>query len=415
MNKLSLFWGDLTDPYFRWSFTADAAASEKAGVLHPLQNRRMLKADLGVMAEMARDAKVELVLSAIDIHVNQITMPNKAVRHLRKAAPFLLEEQVADSIDKLFIAVGERLGNDKIPVRGVNQQYLQELLRIFTQAEIALKSIKVDLDLIDQPKQGLSLLLLADQVLVVEDSGQRWSCNQEDFSWLVQKNIEDSEQDYPVARPLQIISEDSELATLFESQLPAGRFAPQSEIVDSVDDFLAAHVTQGINLLQGEFEVKEQNSPMKIFLLRVASLFGLVLLAQVFYQGSQIYALEVQKNRLDEEKAGLWQQAFPGRKMPDNEDKVLRTYLKDAGGSGEAAFLTLLESSMASLTNLDAVYPTNISFDAAKNELRLDIIAQDLGVLNQYRDALVKAGHQVEQSSATQRGDSYSSRLIINH
>ena len=38
---------------------------------------------------------------------------------------------------------------------------------------------------------------------------------------------------------------------------------------------------------------------------------------------------------------------------------------------------------------------------------------KDLPILNSYRDELKNAGHEVDMSSATQRGEGYSSRLII--
>jgi type II secretory pathway component PulL len=56
---------------------------------------------------------------------------------------------------------------------------------------------------------------------------------------------------------------------------------------------------------------------------------------------------------------------------------------------------------------------TNIAFDAGKSELKIDLHADSLQKLNDYRDALVAAGLDVEMSSATQSGEGYNSRLTI--
>ena len=122
-----------------------------------------------------------------------------------------------------------------------------------------------------------------------------------------------------------------------------------------------------------------------------------------------------QKTQLDEQKKTLYKQAFPGSRQLRGIEKKMRQHVKSLGtGSGEVDFLSLLSSSTELMTDLEKIYPTNISYDHIKRELRMDVIASDLVSLDQFADALKKEGHQVEKSSETQRGDGYSSRLIIS-
>lgn len=415
MNKLTIFWGDKNAQSFRWYIENSKNIEQTSKAIHDLESKEILKADLNVLADMADGASVRLVISSNDVHINQVDMPNKAQRHLRKAVPFLLEEQLAESVDDVFIAIGERLKNQKTPVRAISSKYFKQILKQFESAEIKLASVTVDTDLLATPEEGYQVAFLENYLLLKQDNEQCWSCNQSDFSWLVQKQLaDDTEDELPIAIPMNVVCDDEEAYTLFENQLPVGRFAPHMQLVESVEQSFLATQQPSINLLQGEFEPKVENSPLQKMLIKVASIAALILVTHIAYQGSQWVSLEQQKSLLGKERNALWKQAFPSRQLPSNPDKSLRSFLKTlSGADGESSFLALLQSTTTKINNLERLYPTNISYDASRNELRMDLIAIDLPILNQYRDVLSQSGHQVEMSSATQRGDGYSSRLII--
>ena len=416
MNKLTIFWSDRSAAHFYWCIDTSRSSVEANSAIPMLESHRILKADLACMADLAQSCSVEVVVAGNDIHYNQVTLPNKAQRHLRKAVPFLLEEQLADSVDDMFIAVGSRQSDGSIPVRGIALDHLQQIVDAFSEAEIKLNSVRTDLDLVTQPEVGYEIVLFNNQALIADEKGQRWSCDVEDFSWLVQKQLaeQEDEEEMPIAMPLVVTCNEEDDYKIFEQQLPAGRFAPSPNIVDSIEESLSKSDEPVLSLLQGEFEPKAESSPLKAMLLKVASIAAIVLTAHLIYQGSQWVALDSQKTLLGKERAALWKQAFPGRKVPSNPDKALRSFMRTlSGAKGEGGFLSLLQSTSSLIKDLEQLYPTNISYNSSRNELRMDLIAKDLPILNNYRDELKKAGHQVDMSSATQRGEGYSSRLII--
>ncbi len=415
MSKLTVFWGDKSSNKFYWQVEQHLSAHSSMA-LPELESHEILKADLACIADMAAKRKVELVLSCRDIHSNQVDLPGKAQRHMRKAVPYIIEEQVSEPVDQLFFALGERSADGKIPVRAVNQGYLQSILDSFESAEVKVDCVRVDLDMVESRDDEYQIVLFDNQVLAVDDKGNRWSCHVDDFGWLVQKQIEENseEDDLPVAIPMTVLSENDELRYQFESQLPAGRFAPDYQLVDSIMASLFASNETIFTLLQGEFELKVENSPLKSMLQKLGTLAAILLVANLVYMGSQTITLKSQFSQLTKERAALWKQAFPGRKMPSSPDRTLRSFLKTAGGgNGDSSFLTMLDSISGKFKDLKQLYPTNISYNAKRNELRVDLIARDLPVLNQYRDDLKKSGFQVDMSSANQRGDGYSSRLIV--
>lgn len=414
MNKLTIFWNDRGAAHFNWWLSDQAQPIDSAIPL--LESHEILKADLACMADVAAGRQVELVISSHDVHFNQVNIPGKAQRHLRKAVPYLLEEQLADSVDELFMAFGNKRSSGDIPVRALALDYLQQIVDQFKEAEVKLDSVVTDLDLLESPEEGILVILNGDQVFVNDSNVGAWQCEQQDFSWLVQKQLNENQEDdeMPIAIPMKVVVENQEAYQLFEQNLPAGRFAPFAEEAESISEYLSQTRAKPINLLQGEFEPKAESSPLKNMLLKVAMVAGVVLTAHLLYQGSQWFSLKAESEYLLKERNALWKQAFPGRKVTSSPLRSMQSFIRTLGQSGgEGGFLNLLKSTTGLIKDLSSLYPTNISYNAARNELRMDIIAKDLPILNSYRDELKNAGHEVDMSSATQRGEGYSSRLII--
>jgi len=419
MTKLVLFWGEKDDQLFHWRLTHSqkndpSKTSDLLAQNYQLESKEILKADLACLADMAQTSSVTLVLSSIDIATAQVEVPNKAQRLLRKAIPYMLEDEFATSVDDLFFAFSERNANNLLPVRAIERNYLESLLELFRSAEINLSEIVVDIDLLSPPQEGIKLTVSDSQCLVVDDKNERWHCHPDDFSWLIQKQIslDDTDEALPVAISMDIYSEQP--SDKFIHRLPVGRFAPEHHQQDDLLEFMITQEQKSINLLQAEYEPKKENAKLTSFLLKVASIAGFVLITHLVYQGINIYSLSKQKQQLDTQKITLYKQAFPGTKRIRNPEKSMRTYIKGLGSSsGDGDFLSLLTSSSEMLTDLSKIYPTNINYDNTRSELRLDVIASDLVILDQYALALTASGHQVEKSSETKRGDGYSSRLII--
>jgi general secretion pathway protein L len=419
MAKLILFWGEKYNQSFTWRLSTSQGNGSPQTAAHLLDNyqlesKQILKADLACIADMAESNSVTLVLSSIDIVTAHVEVPNKAQRLLRKVVPYMLEDEIATSVDDLFFAFAERNKLNHLPVRGVERIYLESLQEQFKLAEILLSEIVVDMDLLSPPEEGIKLLVTESQCLTVDDKNVRWHCHPDDFVWLIQKQIssDDLEDELPVAIPMDIYSE--ELTDEFVHELPVGRFAPQHHQVSDICEFMLEQEHKGINLLQAEYEPKKENSKLTDFLLKVASIAGFVLLTHLIYQGSNIYTLSEKKQQLDAQKITLYKQAFPGIKTIRSPEKSMRTYIKSLGSSsGGGDFLSLLTSSSELLTDLSKIYPTNINYDNTRSELRIDMIASDLMILDKYAEALKANGHQVEKSSETKRSDGYSSRLII--
>ncbi|MDQ7048560.1 MAG: type II secretion system protein GspL [Enterobacterales bacterium] len=417
MAILTIFWHGEKEPNFHWEMRQNSAAqsltSEQSTDAYQIENHELLKADLNCLSQMAMRATVHLVIASSDAFTTQVQLPKKAQRLLRKAVPFMLEEEVASPVDEMFFALGERSKNEKLEVRAINKNYLEKLIAEFKNAEIEIKALYLDNDFIAAPELGCRLVIDQQECWFINQDNERWSCHTDDFNWLIQKYLAtDGDEELPVAIPLEIYA--GQECDSFVRNLPVGRFAVEQNYFDDRYQFLLDNQSQPINLLQAEYEPKKETSSSRLFLIQSAKVAGWVLAAFLVYQTTLIYTLSEKKQQLVTQQTSIYKQAFPKVRKVRMPYRSMKSYLSKIGAtSGEGNFLTLLSSVSNEIQDLSKIYPTNLSYDNQRKELKLDLIASDLMVLDQFADSLKKAGHSVERSSETQRGSGYSSRITL--
>ncbi len=77
-------------------------------------------------AAEAAGRRVVLVVPAVDVVLARIQVPMRSAPRVIKAAPFALEEQLADDVEHMHFAVGRRLPNDDWPVAAVREDRLDQ-------------------------------------------------------------------------------------------------------------------------------------------------------------------------------------------------------------------------------------------------------------------------------------------------
>ena len=442
-SDLLIYWGDSEQDTFLWKVLQRSNISNKPGTAleeinhqdltqsYHVQSETLLKADLSCLSVMAQTHNVHLILSSQDVVSAELDIPNRNPKLIRKAIPFMMEDEVATSVDSLFYAYKDSSKNKPVSIRGIEVKYLESLITDFEKSEIKLEQIILEQDMLLTPESGLNIILEEENCLVINEKSEVWNCHPDDFSWLIQKqlaqvseenqSLEDkpTEEELAVAISLNIFS-NMDMKS-FVHDLPVGRFAPKLHTIENKQSLLTESFKNAsvINLLQDKYEPQKEKSELGLFLARVGGVAAAIFIAFILFQSSKIYTLGVQKVQLDERKLTLYKQAFPTRKKPASAARAVKnmlSYMKSIGSSSDSSgFLSMLESSSQSLTDLNKVYPTNISYDIARNELRIDLIASSLVELDKFADSLKASGHQVERSSETQRGGGYSSRLTIRN
>ncbi len=417
MTNLTLFWGSKEERSFSWR----RSEIQQPDLLNPnflLEHQDILKDDLACIADMAESHQVTLVLSSVDVLITQVEMPNKAQRVLRKVIPFMLEDDVANSVNEMFFAFSTVNKNTLLSVRAIERSYLDSLIDVFKQAEISLNKIIIDIDLIkniqSDCQQEIKVIINNERCLIIDSKNNRWQCHKDDFIWMLEKqiNLFDTDEALPVAIPLVIYTNN--MIDKILHQLPVGRFATEVIQQEDILELLLQNQAAGINLLQAEYEVKKENSKQYDLIKKMLTMAALLFVTFIFYQSVLIYTASKKIEQLAEQKHTLYSQAFPNKKKSKRPFKNMKSFVSSLGSSNKQTdFLSFLDGISLYLTDSKKIKPTNISYENIRNELKMDVIASDLDVLDQYVQTLKSKGFQVDKSSETQRGDGYSSRLII--
>jgi len=408
MSELIIYWGRRSEDTFRWRVRNDE--SIRAQDSETLSDQ-LLKADLPALAAIAINHRVHLVLAGQDVHSETVDMPGKARRHLRKALPYMLEDNLATPVDEVFFAFNP-IDADKILVHAVERNYLQELIHIFNKAEMQLHAISVLHDWVQVPEQGIGVLALKDQISIASPT-QRVTLARPVASVAFKQMVSDiQDHELPVVVPVVMYSDQQE--ENFGGDLPVNQVAIDTRRVTDVMDFLLQSPAKPMNFMQGEFAIKKEASPLKQYFTTAAKIAAILLAGFVLLRISEVINLEQKKQHLEQQKVALYQQLFRGKNLRGDAYKAMRSALKAQGNTGQGRTFLPLFLQVSELMPSDmGITLTNIAFDAGKSELKIDLHADSLQKLNDYRDALVAAGLDVEMSSATQSGEGYNSRLTI--
>jgi general secretion pathway protein L len=97
--------------------------------------------------------------------LNCVQLPARSQRQALQALPFVVEEQLADDIEKVHLSVGHRLDDGRWPVLVVDLAIMASLMDICDQTNLRLKAIYVDAQMLPASNGRLSILMHDDRVL----------------------------------------------------------------------------------------------------------------------------------------------------------------------------------------------------------------------------------------------------------
>jgi len=388
--------------------------------------------DLSVLTEYAKGRYVTVLVDSADVRLHRHFMPSKPTRQLLKALPFMLEDELAEDIEKLHFAI-EQTGFDKelekywVNIAIVKRTLLQSWLDRLAQADIQVKSMLPDvLGLPNEPikseqnSKSISILGYANGWLIREDSWRGWFLTDPWLPLYFEKLLaENSKADDESA--------EAQIELNYFSPLPAELTASliESERVNLIAAepelpmLLLAQQTDQIkwNLLQGDFSQKKAVSknwalwrPAAALLLITLSIQFVMVIAKWQSATSQ---LEVAK----EDLAQMYKAAFPKEKLRIN---ILRTQLKRkvaAVGGSDSSELGGFTAFMAELTPTFKKRPNinieSIRYDEKRGELRLTANAPSFQQFEQFKNDIEKLGLEVKQGAVNNEGNTVSGSLSI--
>lgn len=365
------------------------------------------------------------VISAFDVSHCTARIPGRQKRVIHQALPFAVEEQIAQDIDSVHLALGNQ-SNNEWQVAVIDLETMAGYLRELAAWEEPIAGLYADAMLVPLDSNQWTVLLEPQQALVHCREGAWYAVPVEALSVFVDALVSSYEGEQTPGIRILATAEANEkhrmtLAAL--DQNPDAKISLE-ELADPALKLLAEGLHGAapgvINLCQGRFAPADtrRSSLRKWRPVALVAAIGLVL--QLGLMVAEGFYYQNQAKRLDERAMTIYSNLFPNDTEVDarNLRRVIEGKLRAAAqGGGEGDLLTLLRYTghqYQQLDNTDSLRFDAIQFSKQRGELRIELRGDSFSQLDAMRTGLNKAGLSASIGSVVNNEDGTRARITIS-
>ncbi|WP_341919938.1 type II secretion system protein GspL [Hydrocarboniphaga effusa] len=329
--------------------------------------------------QQAAGRRLIVFVPGADVRLTSVTVPARQASKVLQAAPYQLEEQLAEDIDTLHFALGPRQADGSHPVAVVADELMRAWTAPFRERGLRLEALVPDtLALPWDPDQGRwSALCEAEQVVVRNAPFSGFHCAPDDLtSYLLMGDPDKS-------RALRLL-------TLSNAGLDYSRIDWPLELLPGYHwplEVFAQHLqlSQAIDLLQGEYS-QRQDLDRYWKPWRAAAILAVVAIAlSATIYGIETWRLGQQLSAQDQANLARFQALFPNETRIVDLQVQLDQQMRALKGSGQdAGVFPLLEVMTQAVGANQGLKLQNLQFrDGA---LFVAMKASDLQVVERLRE-----------------------------
>lgn len=362
--------------------------------------------ELTQLTEKSAAREVVVFVPTSDIAIKRLKVPGSSQRAIRLAAPYMLEETLAQDVEQLCFAFNDLKQDEQghnCFVAALERKQLEIWLQWLADANIFCKLMIPDALALPVVPQSSSAVMLGEQVLIRLGEWQVMSFEANAWPVISQffKGLDENEQTIHAYSALSEVPDELTIEYLPE-ELPLA--------------ILANNHARKFNLLQGEFQVKEKRSADTMNWLWVAGVACFALILNFGLKGAELYQLSNQQEALETEIIEKYKTVFPETKRVriSTVRSQLRQKLAEVGNSEDSAgFLALLVKLEPALASVPEIKPQTLKFDGKRQEVRMQTVAKDYQYFEKLKVAFEKAGLTVNLGAQNNQGDQISGSFSI--
>lgn len=388
--------------------------------------------DLSHLTEKAEQRKVIGFVPASEIALKRLKVPGKSSRAITAAAPYMLEDELAQDVESLFFAYGN-LAKDKDEnncfTAAVDREQLESWLLWLSDADIKCKTLIPDVLAMPFKEGQWSAVTLNNQILLRQGIWRALAVEANVWALVSQQWVSNIQHDVTSeAESTSETSDESEGANDTEESpsIIIKAYAELPEIsgitIESMPEelplaLLAQHVdVKFFNLLQGEFQIKEKRSANYSHWLWVAGLAGIALLINVALKSSELIQLNNQNTAIETKIIDIYKDTFPKTKkvrISTIKSQLNRKLSEVGGSSSQADFLSMLNKVQPAFSEVASLKPDSMKYDAKRNELRIQAISSNYQSFEKFKIGLEKQSLKVNQGAQNNSGGQVSGSFTI--
>jgi general secretion pathway protein L len=381
-----------------------------------------LSGDLAQATAMSAGRRVAVIVPAGEVLATDSDAPAKGAAKLAQVVPYALEERVADEIEQLHFAIGERAaGTGRIPVTVVQRARLDAWLAELRAAGLAPTAIYPESTLLPAVPGQLIALLDGDSITLRGAEGPPQVLPAlsipDAFELALATQVSAVEGLEPAPLGLLLYSGHDEWEA-HQLQIDALRDRFTGVKVQLLPEgplgVLAPAAANGeaVNLLQGAFAVAS-SLEQGFRAWRVAAiLFGALLCLHIGARYFELSSLRKSEAALDTSIQQVFRTAMPGEQNATNARRRVEKRLAEIrGGGGGGALLPALSAVASARAAAPSAKIEGITFRDGTLNLRIN--APDAASLDAIGQRLRGASWKADILSGSASGDRYSGQLQI--
>jgi len=363
--------------------------------------------ELSMLSEKAQHRDVVAVVPSQDVALKSLQVPGNSQRSIKLAAPYMLEEELAEDVEDMFFAYGqvEHSAQHNCHVAVVKRSLIKQWLRWLLQADIECKLMVPEVFALPCHEGALSAMVVNEQLIFRQGPWQGQTIDSSLWVFVAQQWFEHHGTDQEVA-----IHSYSTLPKLFE----------QFNVIQEPQELpLALMAQQGLprfNLLQGEFTIKTKHSTAKSYWLMAAGICFTALLLTVAQKGAKLYQITSEQAKIEQEIISTYKEAFPQTKRVrlSTIKSQLKRQLGQVSQQGKGKdFLTMFAKLQPAFAKVPALTVDSIKFESKRNEIRLNATANDYQAFDAFKNAVERANLEVTQGAQNSQGNQITGAINI--
>lgn len=336
------------------------------------------EAPLEDVLAQAGTRRIVILVSGADVRLTRVQVPARQAARVLQAAPYALEDQLAEDVDTLHFALGARAADGAWPVAVVARERMDAWLKPL--ADRGLRPDVITPETLALPAVDgtrWSALAETDQFTVRSAPNGGFACAPEDLPLMLQLADPDKQAVLRIIVPRNVSTDFTQLERPIE--LLPGFASPLEALLQNLK------LDSAINLLQGAYSQRRDLQRAWQAWRRPAALAAGLFLALALLHGISAWKLGRELDALDAANVVRFQEVFPAEQrivnLPAQVDQQFAR-LKSAPGSGGA--MPLMETLGAALAATPGLTVQAIQF--REGALYVALTGPDLQVLETLRN-----------------------------
>ena len=358
----------------------------------------------------------------------QADIPAKQARFIRQALPFAVEEQLAQDVESMHLALGSK-GEQGYRVAAIDRRRMARWMEVLSGwSNSRLTAVYADAAMLPVEDQNWTICLMGDIAMVANGRGEWMRMNADNLAMFGHT--------LALPREDEVISEikvtlygspaDLEKHQALEGVFAAnGTVSLSQEVLEIAPVEVLAHAhyrhrCEPINLCEGDFSSNGGGSgalrPWRPLIAIVCTWFVLQVGLEI---GLGIYKQQ-QASQIEDQAMTVYREAFPQdrRTNAGNVKRVVQGQLRQLDAQGQSVdFLALIKHTgqqYSALPGRESVTFSSINYTQSRGELVVDLRADSFDKLSTLRNGLVQRGLEADIGSVVNEASGARGRLTIS-